>query len=381
MSTPLTKSSKIALLILSAMGMMSGVAIVASLPFISHHFDDIPNIEFLSKLLLTMPAIMVAIFAPFFGKLIDRVGRLKPLYAGVILFIISGSSGVYLDNFYLLLVGRALLGVSVALLMTASMALIGDYFEEEERNKFVSLQGMVIGLSGIFFIISGGYLSDIGWRYPFYIYGAPLLFLPLLFTAFEEPKKVTLKKEEEVIHANLLPVYATGLFSMVLFYMLPTQLPYLVINELEGSPSSVAYLIATAMLVNAIVAKQYHRLKSRLSYQQIFVIIFVVFGTGLFIVSQAKSYSELFGATIFLGTGFGLILVNVNMWLLSLAHASKRGSAIGLLTSSFYLGQFLSPILFQPIVNMVGIRGLFFSVSLGVFILAGVVFLYTLRKR
>jgi len=381
MSTPLTKSSKIALLILSAMGMMSGVAIVASLPFISHHFDNIPNIEFLSKLLLTMPAIMVAIFAPLFGKLIDRVGRLKPLYAGVILFIISGSSGIYLDDFYLLLVGRALLGISVALLMTASMALIGDYFEEEERNKFVSLQGMVIGLSGIFFIISGGYLSDIGWRYPFYIYSLPLLFLPLLFTAFEEPNKITVKKEEEIIHANLLPVYATGLFSMVIFYMLPTQLPYLVINELEGSPSSVAYLIATAMLVNAIVAKQYHKLKSRLSYQQIFVIIFLVFGTGLFIVSQAKSYSELFGATLFLGAGFGLILVNVNMWLLSLAHASKRGSAIGLLTSSFYLGQFLSPILFQPIVNMVGIRGLFFSVSLGVFILAGVVFLYTLRKR
>ena len=382
MQKPITKQTKIALLILSAMGMMSGVAIVASLPFISSHFEDIPHIEFLSKLLLTMPSIMVALFAPFFGKLIDRVGRLKPLYIGVILFIVAGSSGVYIDNFYYLLVGRALLGISVALIMTASMALIGDYFQEEERNKFVSLQGMVIGLSGIFFIISGGYLSDIEWRFPFYIYAVPLLFLPLIFTAFEEPKKVPLKKEsEEIIHANLFPVYLTGLFSMVLFYMLPTQLPYLVINELDGTPSSVAYLIATAMFVNAIVAKQYHRLKSKLSHQQIFVIIFIVFGVGLFIISQAKNYSELFGATIFLGAGFGLILVNVNMWLLSLAHASKRGAAIGLLTSSFYFGQFLSPIIFQPIVNMVGIRGLFFSVSLGVFILAGVIFLFTLRRR
>lgn len=141
-----------------------------------------------------------------------------------------------------------------------------------------------------------------------------------------------------------------------------------------GSPSSVSYFIASAMLTNAIVAKQYHWLKAKLNYQQIFVIIFLFFGTGLFIVSQASSYLYLFGATIFLGTGFGLILVNVNMWLLSLVHASKRGRAIGILTSSFYFGQFFSPIIFEPIVKYAGIQGLFFIVSIVVYIVAFVIF-------
>lgn len=382
MNQALNKQTKFTLLILSAMGMMSGVAIVASLPFMSHHFEDIPNIEFLSKLLLTVPSVMVAIFAPFFGRLIDKVGRLKPLYMGVILFVISGSSGIYLDDFYYLLIGRAALGVSVALIMTSSMALIGDYFEEDERSKFISIQGMTVGLSGVFFIIFGGYLADIDWRLPFYIYLIPLLFLPLLFTSFNEVKKIDIEdSSKEIIHANLIPIYITGFFSMVIFYMLPTQLPYLIINDLGGRPSSVSYFIATAMLMNAFTAKQYHLLKKRFSFGEIFVIIFVAFGIGLFIVSQAQTYTQLFGAALFLGMGFGLILVNVNMWLLSKVHASKRGTAIGLLTSSFYFGQFLSPVLFQPIVNLVGISGLFFSVSIAVFILAVVILIFIRRKK
>ena len=381
MHPQITTKLKISLLILSAMGMMSGIAIVASLPLISHHFSDVKNIDFLSKLLLTVPSIMVALFAPFFGHLADKIGRLKPLYFGIFLFILSGSSGLYLEDFYHVLIGRAFLGISVALVMTSSMALIGDYFDEEARHKFISLQGMVVGLSGIIFIISGGYLAHLGWRYPFLIYALPLLLLPLLFSSLKEPVAIVRKEEEDDNgFKKLLPVYLTGFFSMVLFYMLPTQIPYLVINELGGTPSSVSYFIAFSMLVNAITAKQYHHIKKRFGFTQLFVIIYLFFGTGLFIISQVQSVSGLFGASVFIGVGFGLLLVNVNMWLLSLVAAHKGGRAVGLLTSAFYLGQFISPILFEPIVQYAGIRGLFFIVSLFVFLVAFVIFTKGLLK-
>jgi MFS family permease len=60
---------------------------------------------------------------------------------------------------------------------------------------------------------------------------------------------------------------------------------------------------------------------------------------------------------------FGLLLVNTNAWFLSQVPPSKRGRASGLLTSSFFLGQFASPLLFQPIVAHFGIQGLFLLVS------------------
>ena len=361
-TTPLLRLS---LLLLSAMGVMSGIAIVAALPLIGHHFHDVKNIDFLSKLLLTIPSIMVALFAPIAGVVIDKIGRLKPLYLGIVLFVVGGSSGYFLDHFYAILVGRALLGLSVALIMTASLALIGDYFDDTERHKFMSTQGMFVGLSGIVFILSGGFLAERGWNYPFLIYALPLLFLPLLIRTLKEPNHLHHKhNEEESIKVNLLPVYATGFFSMLLFYMLPTQLPYLIINELGGSPSLVSYLIASSMLLTALVSKQYHHLKARFNFAQIFMITYFFFALGLFTISQVTTYYQLFFAALFMGGGFGLVTVNINTWLLSLVHAKKRGRAVGLLTSSFFFGQFFSPILFEPIISCFGIQGLFFIISM-----------------
>lgn len=356
------KNIQIALLLVATLGIMSGITIVSSLPLISHTFSNIPNIEFLSKLMLTIPAIIIALFSPIAGHIVDAWGRLKPLYVGIFLFIVGGSSGFYLHDFYSILVGRAILGFGVALIMTSSTALIGDYFSEEVRHKFMSKQGMVVALGGILFITSGGLLAQIHWSYPFAIYLIPLLFVPFLFTTLYEPKKHKPTEDLEV-EPKLLPVYFTAFFVMVLFYMMPTQFPYLIVNTLGGKPQTIGFVIATAMTFNALTAMQYAKIKAQFSYMQIYAATFALFGIGLFIISQATSIAGLFFATAPIGMGFGLLFVNTNAWFLSLVPAHKRGKAAGILTSSFFLGQFSSPILFEPIVSYYGIQMLFLIIS------------------
>ena len=102
------KNIQISLLLVATLGVMSGITIVSSLPLISHTFTEVPHIEFLSKLMLTIPSIIIALFAPFAGHIVDKFGRLKPLYVGILLFVIGGSSGFYLHDFYAILVGRLL---------------------------------------------------------------------------------------------------------------------------------------------------------------------------------------------------------------------------------------------------------------------------------
>ena len=359
-----SRQIRLSLLMLAMLGVMSGITVVSSLPLISKSFADIPHIEFLSKLMLTIPSIIIALFAPLAGLIVDRYGRLKPLYFGLFLFIVGGSSGFYLENFYAILAGRAVLGVGVALLMTSSMALIGDYFDEEERHKFMSIQGMAVAIGGIVFITTGGLLAQLHWSYPFAIYTLPLLFVPLLFRSLYEPKKHKHTASTDEVEVKLLPIYLTAYFAMVLFYMLPTQLPYLIIDTLGGEPSTIGFVISVAMMFNAIVSRQYARLKKRFSYTQIYMITFVFFGIGLFIISQAHSITHLFYSTLFVGTGFGLILVNTNAWFLSEVPPHKRGKASGLLASSFFLGQFSSPLIFEPLVSSYGIQGLFLIISI-----------------
>ena len=372
------KNIQTALLLVATLGIMSGITIVSSLPLISHTFSNIPNIEFLSKLMLTVPSIIIALFSPFAGHIVDKWGRLKPLYLGIFLFIVGGSSGFYLHDFYSILIGRAILGLGVSLIMTSSTALIGDYFSEAQRHKFMSKQGMIIALGGILFITTGGLLAQLHWSYPFAIYFIPLLYVPFLMKSLYEPQKHKHAEDLEV-ETKLLPVYFTAFFVMVLFYMLPTQFPYLIVNTLGGKPQTVGFVIATAMAFNALTSMQYAKIKARFSYSQIFSATFMLFGSGLFIISQASSITGLFFATVPIGMGFGLLLVNTNSWFLSLVPAHKRGKASGVLTSSLFLGQFSSPILFQPIVSAYGIQGLFLIIS-GVSGLIAVVLFVKSRK-
>ncbi len=365
------KKLKIALILLSTMTIMSGVTIVASLPMMSQTFSDIKNIDFLSKLMLAVPSIVIAITAPFIGHFSDKTGRIKPLYLGIVLFVLGGSLGFYVYDFYMILIGRAVLGLGVAMIMTSSTALIGEYFHGHEKNKFLSIQGMSIGMGGILFITTGGFLAEWHWSYPFAIYFLPLLFIPIVKSFLYEPKHIEHHDEDvEINSSKLWPVFVTAFFSMVFFYMLPTQLPYLVINELKVSPSSVGLLISVAMFINAMTAMQYATIKARLSYAQIFMVTFITFGLGLAIVSQAQSIAQLYFSVLFMGIGFGLMMTNVSAWFQATVRPKERGRASGILASSFFLGQFSSPLLFEPIVMLIGIQGLFLAVSMASFVVA-----------
>ena len=381
MTNNISHGLKISLLVLATMGVMSGITIVASLPLIAKEFSHIQHIDFYSKLLLTIPSIIIAIFAPLAGILIDRVGKLKPLYIAIFMFILGGSSGFYLTDFYMILAGRALLGLSVAIIGTVLLTLISDFYTEEEQKKLLSLKGMVIGLSGIVFIILGGYLAKMGWEYPFLLYLLPIIFLPLWIRYLHEPHhEPQNNKDTSKSFAKLWYVYLTAFFSMSLFYTLPTQLPYLIINTLQSDPQRVAYIIAFAMFINAMTAMNYHKLKRHLSFTHIFMIGYFLFSIGFFIISQVTASYQLFFSSFFIGAGFGLTLVNINVWLLSKLQNFNKGHAIGILTSSMFLGQFFSPLFAELFIENIGIQGLFLLMS-GVLSLMVLALLIVTRYR
>lgn len=139
--------------------MMAGAIIAPALPQIERIFQDTDNIALLTRLILSMPAIFTAIFAPIFGFLADKLGRRNLLLLSLLLYAIGGFSGFLLNDIYLILVGRALLGIAVAGIMTISSTLIGDYFTGSERSKFIGLQGSFMGFGGLVFVSIAGILA------------------------------------------------------------------------------------------------------------------------------------------------------------------------------------------------------------------------------
>ncbi|MFA9374909.1 MAG: MFS transporter, partial [Poseidonibacter sp.] len=180
MNSNIKKLTIFTLLLLSMTTSMSNVAIVTALPHLKEYFTNVENIEFYSRLMLTLPSLVIALLAPILGHIIFKFGKKRSAIIALVIFSISGSSGLYLDSLEMLLASRAVFGVSIATLMIVSTSLVGDYFKAQSRHKFMGYQSSFMAIGGVIFVTGGGFLSDISWRYSFGIYLIGFLLLPLV---------------------------------------------------------------------------------------------------------------------------------------------------------------------------------------------------------
>ncbi|MGO4839646.1 MFS transporter, partial [Rhizobiaceae sp. 2RAB30] len=150
-------------------------------------FADDPDAALLTRLLVAAPSLSVALCAPFVGLMADRFGRRRLLISGVILFIIAGCAGLVLPSLQTIFASRLVLGVAVALIMTAQTALIGDYFTGNDRSALSGLQISARNFGGLVFISLAGWIATLSPRMPFAIYGLAAAFLPLMWRVIIDP--------------------------------------------------------------------------------------------------------------------------------------------------------------------------------------------------
>jgi MFS family permease len=83
------------------------------------------------------------------------------------------------------------------------------------------------------------------------------------------------------------------------------------------------------------------------------------------------------------GAGFGILMPNTNSWIVTLAPKHLRGRLIGNLSTAVYLGQFLSPVLIQPLINFKSANFSFGFAGIILFIIASgfLLFNYMQVKR
>lgn len=352
--TPLPKRGlKITTILLaSSLTVMAGAAITPATPQIKAAFADIPSIEFLTKLMVSLPALFIALGSLIIGQLIDRYGRLKFLNAGLVLYALAGTSATLLADPYQILVTRAGLGLAVACIMPVAASLIGDYFEGKEREGVTAMQGAAMALGGLVFVGTAGVLADIDWKYTFLVYGFSLVVLFFSVFSLDEPK---IERNDDLqkgffngltkIHWVLLLM---GMITMVLFYMLPLQIPYL----LQGLGVKESKMIGFAIMANTfgsiIVAASYKFLRRFLTLPGANGILYALMAVGFFTISSATNYTTVVIGLGISGLGLGLFIPNFSFWILEITPPSIRGKAVGLTSSAIFLGQFASPFSVQP---------------------------------
>jgi MFS family permease len=368
-SNPNSIFAKITLLAISTLTVMSGATIAPSLPAMREYFANVENADYLVRLALTLPALFIALGAPLVGIIIDKLGRKPLLIIALILYGIAGSSGLIFNNLSLILVGRALLGVSVAGIMTTATTLIVDYYVGAARAQFLGLQAAFMGLGGVFFLSFGGFIADQNWRYPFGIYLFSLLLVPCALSFLVEPERnQPISSNQEIVTKNpKLPInlvvitYGIGILSQIVFYLIPVQLPFYLKQLFGAGASQSGIAIALATLFSAMASLLYRQIKAKLSFTAIYGIAFLNMGIGYYFISVGKAYPIVLLGLAIAGSGLGLLMPNMNFCLTSVTPDAMRGKIISGVTTSLFLGQFLSPLLSQPLSAKVGLANTYAS--------------------
>ena len=345
---------------------MSIITISPALPGMVAAFPNNENADFIVKIILTIPALFIAISSPIAGRLIDRHGRLRLLWFALILYAVSGTAGYYLQDLISILISRILLGVAVGISMTIVITLVADYYEGMERQKFIGLQVAFMSVGGILFIGLGGFLADISWRVPFLIYIFALLVLPLTFFYLSEP--VIEKLQSDITSNTKAPgiiwlLFINTMIMWILFFLIPVQIPFH-LNAIGIEKNAlIGGAIAMSTAASAVSSISYSKIKGRFNFLTIFVTGYLLMGLGFAFVSISTTYLLVVIGMILCGFGIGVMIPNTNMWVMKIAPPAIRGKEIGKLTTFWFLGQFLSPFIFFPLLKVQSLSSTFMTAT------------------
>ncbi|MEZ2415094.1 MFS transporter [Muriicola sp. E247] len=360
---------KATLLLVSSLTIMSMITISASLPDMTATFSDVPNHLALVKLSLSFPGLFIALSAIAAGIIIDKTGRLKLLGVALVLYAIGGTSGYWLNNLYAILVGRALLGISVGISMTIVTTLVADYYQGKARQKFAGLQIAVMSLGGILFITLGGILADINWRVPFLLYLFSLLILPPAFLFLKEPGRVKQPEQKSIIKSPgiIWLIFGNVMLMWIIFFIIPVQIPFYLKSIGIEKNTMIGIAIASSTLFSAISSFSYSRIKDLMGFRQIFGLGYFLMALAFVAIAYGNSYVMVLLGMLLAGFGMGLMIPNANVWVMQLAPQEIRGQEIGRLTTFWFLGQFLSPLVLLPFLDYFSLAQLFYGLGIVLF--------------
>jgi predicted MFS family arabinose efflux permease len=361
------------LLVLLAAGSlttMAGGIVAPILPEIVRQLHLDPA---LAGSLVSAHCLTIALFSPPLGILADRVGRLQVLVPSLLLYALFGVAGAFMESFWPLLVTRGLLGAASGGIIAASMGLLGNMYEGEERSRVLGIATGTLTIAGIIDPLLGGWVGASQWQHTFYLYGLglPLALLSALTLkekhspqAKSDKPKPSNKLGKVLGHPHALTLLlALGLTSVAM-YAVVIYAPLYLEKTIGASPVLNGVVLASraigAGFVSAFGASW---LAKRLGATQAIALGFGIMAVTLAVIPLQHQLIWILLTAILFGVGFGIVLPSLYSALANLAPSELRSSVLAAGTGVGFLGQFLSPILLGPVLSNSGLEAVFYGAA------------------
>ncbi len=386
MSSAVKKTQLVVIFITVFIYLLGFGIIIPILPILSRDFGA-NAIE--TGLLMSVYSFMQFLFAPFWGRLSDRIGR-RP----ILIFCLLGEAVSYIlfaqsRDLHLLFVARAMAGFFGASISTAS-AYISDITPPNERSKGMALIGVAFGLGFVFGPAIGGALTQIGSHisteaffntsFAAYFVAGICAFTSLFgYFKLEESLKEKNKSQErknrflvifeklQIPNVNMLIV----IFFLLSFAMSSMEATLILFmgDKFQWGIKEVSYgfgyiglimIFSQGFLVRKLIPK--------LGERTVLFYGIISFSTGLGIIGIAESIPTMALAMTLLALGNGLSNPSVLGSISLLTDSSEQGGTLGVTQSLSSLGRILGPALGGFLFNNISKTSPFlFSSSLGFF--------------
>ncbi|MGE0294537.1 MAG: MFS transporter [Hyphomonadaceae bacterium] len=334
------------LAMLSTLAVAAALLIAPVLPRIVAAFPHDPNAEAKVLLALSIPALVVAISAPFVGRVADTFGRKRVLLISLGLYLVSGVAPFFLDSLEHIILSRLGVGLAEAGIMTSSTALIGDYFKGPRREHWIVVQTAIASIASVMFAVISGALGEFGWRAPFLVYAMPVIYIPLVLALIREPAQIETQHSAATRFpwSKVAALYAIGFPAAALFFVVPIQTPFLLTEREMASPQLIGLTSAlggVAVTIGGFLFK----VISKTALHKILGLAFGLIALGLTLFVGNGEYLVTCIGIAVASIGCGMTLPAILTSIMGRLAFEERGRGAGGWQTAFFMGNFLSPLL------------------------------------
>jgi len=343
------------------------------IPVFALYAETLPEATpFLTGLALGIYGLTQALLQIPFGMLSDRIGRKPVIFAGLVIFALGSLVAAQADSIYGIIFGRALQGSGA--IAAALMALAADLSREEHRTKMMALIGASIGVAFAAAMVLGPVLNQ--WIGISGIFASTavlaLIAIAILYLVVPDPLRTHFHSDAQVQSGALVDVLKDGqllrLDSGIFILHFALMCVFLVMPlELRDTASLAAadhwklYLPVFAlslviMLPFVIIAERNRRMK------QVFLGAIATAALAVTGFIYSSDLITLGLSLVLFFAGFNLLEASLPSLISKTARATQKGTAMGVYSSSQFMGTFAGGLVGGAAHGYWGIDGLYIMV-------------------
>lgn len=238
---------------------------------------------------LTAYMLPFSIMMLWHGAISDALGRKRVIVAGLIIYTAASILCAFAPTIHMLLIGRALQGLSAGAGVIVGRAIVRDLFEGPAAQRLMSHIAMVFAISPAIAPILGGALNEwFGWR-AIFIFLAVLALAQLAMAMRYLPETLPVEKRQPLHAGNMLAGYMQILgnpafvlmalsmsFFFLGFFLYVMSAPVFLMQHLQLGPTEFGWLFVPLMCGMIAGSMTAVRLSRRMSSQAIIRLAFMI---------------------------------------------------------------------------------------------------------